>query len=189
MSGCTRRWVVGTPAPGSLRHEPWGWPFATSASTRAGVRPGRVGGPPRPGRPRAEARSCRTAQRRPGRASTGPPLRRGPRHLAQPAGAESGQGVRGGLLPASQRLHQRAPERRLRSGHRETAGWQADRDGCPRLLQGPPPRPQAGGLDPHCRRRRCRALAHRVADGNTEHTTTHIATWEGLCQLLGRNDF
>ena len=32
-------------------------------------------------------------------------------------------------------------------------------------------------------------LAHRVVDGNTEGSTTHIQTWEGLCQLLGRNDF
>ena len=32
-------------------------------------------------------------------------------------------------------------------------------------------------------------LAHRVADGNTEDSTTHIQTWEGLCQLLGRKDF
>ena len=32
-------------------------------------------------------------------------------------------------------------------------------------------------------------LAHRVADGNSADSTTHIQTWEGLCQLLGRNDF
>ena len=32
-------------------------------------------------------------------------------------------------------------------------------------------------------------LAHRVTDGNTEDSTTHISTWEGLCQLLGQNDF
>lgn len=32
-------------------------------------------------------------------------------------------------------------------------------------------------------------LLHRVADGNTEDSTTHIATWDVLCQLLGRNDF
>jgi hypothetical protein len=32
-------------------------------------------------------------------------------------------------------------------------------------------------------------LAQRVADGNTEDSTTHIDTREGLCQLLGRNDF
>jgi len=32
-------------------------------------------------------------------------------------------------------------------------------------------------------------LAHRVVDGNTEDSTTHIATWDALCQLLGREDF
>ena len=32
-------------------------------------------------------------------------------------------------------------------------------------------------------------LAHRVADGNTEDSTTHIATWDALCALLGRSDF
>jgi transposase len=32
-------------------------------------------------------------------------------------------------------------------------------------------------------------IAHRVESGNVEDSTTHIATWDGLCQLLGRNDF
>jgi transposase len=32
-------------------------------------------------------------------------------------------------------------------------------------------------------------LLHRVVDGNTEDSTTHIATWDALCALLGRNDF
>ncbi|MDA8360085.1 MAG: IS1634 family transposase [Actinomycetota bacterium] len=32
-------------------------------------------------------------------------------------------------------------------------------------------------------------LCHRVADGNTEDSTTHVATWDALCQLLGRSDF
>ena len=32
-------------------------------------------------------------------------------------------------------------------------------------------------------------LVHRVADGNTEDSTTHIATWDALCQLLGSSDF
>ncbi|MDA8329777.1 MAG: hypothetical protein M0027_00935 [Candidatus Dormibacteraeota bacterium] len=32
-------------------------------------------------------------------------------------------------------------------------------------------------------------LAHRVADENTEDSTTYIQAWEGLCQLLGPNDF
>jgi transposase len=32
-------------------------------------------------------------------------------------------------------------------------------------------------------------IAHRVESGNTEDSTTHIATWDGLCGLLGRNDF
>ncbi len=32
-------------------------------------------------------------------------------------------------------------------------------------------------------------LLHRVVDGNTEDSTTHIATWDALCQLLGRSDF
>lgn len=32
-------------------------------------------------------------------------------------------------------------------------------------------------------------LAHRISDGNTEDSTTHIATWDALCQLLGRFDF
>ena len=32
-------------------------------------------------------------------------------------------------------------------------------------------------------------LLHRVADGNTEDSTTHVATWDSLCQLLGHADF
>ena len=32
-------------------------------------------------------------------------------------------------------------------------------------------------------------IAHRVASGNTEDSTTHITTWDGLCALFGRNDF
>ncbi len=32
-------------------------------------------------------------------------------------------------------------------------------------------------------------LIHRVVDGNTEDSTTHVATWDALCQLLGRSDF
>jgi transposase len=32
-------------------------------------------------------------------------------------------------------------------------------------------------------------IACRVASGNVEDSTTHIATWDGLCQLLGRSDF
>ncbi len=32
-------------------------------------------------------------------------------------------------------------------------------------------------------------LAHRLCDGNTEDSTTHIATWDDLARLLGRADF
>lgn len=32
-------------------------------------------------------------------------------------------------------------------------------------------------------------IACRVASGNVEDSTTHIATWDGLCRLLGRTDF
>ncbi len=32
-------------------------------------------------------------------------------------------------------------------------------------------------------------IACRVASGNVEDSTTHIATWDGLCSLLGRSDF
>lgn len=32
-------------------------------------------------------------------------------------------------------------------------------------------------------------IAHRVADGNTEDSTTHVATWESLVALTGRSDF
>ena len=32
-------------------------------------------------------------------------------------------------------------------------------------------------------------IAHRIAPGNVEDSTTHICTWDGLCQLLGRCDF
>lgn len=32
-------------------------------------------------------------------------------------------------------------------------------------------------------------IACRVASGNVEDSTTHIATWDGLCALLGRSDF
>ncbi len=32
-------------------------------------------------------------------------------------------------------------------------------------------------------------LAHRVADGNTNDDSTHIATWDGLRAMVGRNDF
>jgi transposase len=32
-------------------------------------------------------------------------------------------------------------------------------------------------------------LAHRLADGNVTDDQTHIATWDGLCALLGRHDF
>jgi transposase len=32
-------------------------------------------------------------------------------------------------------------------------------------------------------------LLHRVVDGNIEDSTTHIATWDALCKLLGRSDF
>ncbi len=32
-------------------------------------------------------------------------------------------------------------------------------------------------------------VAYRVADGNTTDDTTHIDTWQGLVQLLGRTDF
>lgn len=32
-------------------------------------------------------------------------------------------------------------------------------------------------------------VAYRVADGNTEDSTTHIATWDSLVALLGRSDF
>ena len=32
-------------------------------------------------------------------------------------------------------------------------------------------------------------IAFRVADGNTEDSTTHIDTWDGLVALLGRTDF
>ena len=29
-------------------------------------------------------------------------------------------------------------------------------------------------------------IAHRVADGNTNDATTHIATWDALCKLTGQ---
>lgn len=32
-------------------------------------------------------------------------------------------------------------------------------------------------------------IAHRVCSGNVEDSTTQIATWDALCQLLGRHDF
>ncbi|MGH8917055.1 MAG: IS1634 family transposase, partial [Actinomycetes bacterium] len=32
-------------------------------------------------------------------------------------------------------------------------------------------------------------LTHRLADGNTEDSTTHIATWDQLVAMLGRRDF
>jgi transposase len=32
-------------------------------------------------------------------------------------------------------------------------------------------------------------IACRVASGNAEDSTTHVATWDGLCALLGRSDF
>ena len=32
-------------------------------------------------------------------------------------------------------------------------------------------------------------VAHRVTHGNTEDSTTHVATWESLCQLFARRDF
>jgi len=32
-------------------------------------------------------------------------------------------------------------------------------------------------------------LTHRLADGNTEDSTTHVATWDELAALLGRTDF
>ncbi len=32
-------------------------------------------------------------------------------------------------------------------------------------------------------------IAHRICPGNVEDSTTHIATWDALCQLLGRRDF
>jgi transposase len=32
-------------------------------------------------------------------------------------------------------------------------------------------------------------IAHQVAPGNTEDSTTHIQTWDTLCKLLGRHDF
>jgi hypothetical protein len=32
-------------------------------------------------------------------------------------------------------------------------------------------------------------IAHRVESGNVEDSSTHIATWDGLCRLLGRSDF
>lgn len=32
-------------------------------------------------------------------------------------------------------------------------------------------------------------VAHRVESGNVEDSTTHVATWDALCQLLGRCDF
>lgn len=32
-------------------------------------------------------------------------------------------------------------------------------------------------------------IAHRVEAGNTEDSTTHVATWDQLCSLVGRNDF
>jgi transposase len=32
-------------------------------------------------------------------------------------------------------------------------------------------------------------IAHRVESGATEDSTTHIATWDALCALLGRRDF
>jgi transposase len=32
-------------------------------------------------------------------------------------------------------------------------------------------------------------LTHRLCDGNTEDSTTHVATWDELCRLLGRSDF
>jgi len=32
-------------------------------------------------------------------------------------------------------------------------------------------------------------IAHRVADGNTNDATTHIATWDALCKLTGHQDW
>ena len=32
-------------------------------------------------------------------------------------------------------------------------------------------------------------IAHRVESGNVEDSTTHIATWDSLCEMLGRCDF
>lgn len=32
-------------------------------------------------------------------------------------------------------------------------------------------------------------LTHRLCDGSTEDSTTHEATWNELCRLLGRTDF
>ena len=32
-------------------------------------------------------------------------------------------------------------------------------------------------------------VAHRVTHGNTEDSTTHVATWDSLCQLFARRDF
>ena len=32
-------------------------------------------------------------------------------------------------------------------------------------------------------------IACRVASGNVEDSTTHIATWDGLCSLLGHSNF
>lgn len=32
-------------------------------------------------------------------------------------------------------------------------------------------------------------IAYRVESGNTEDSTTHVATWDGLCELVGRTDF
>lgn len=32
-------------------------------------------------------------------------------------------------------------------------------------------------------------IAHRVEAGNTEDSTTHVATWDQLCALVGRKDF
>ena len=32
-------------------------------------------------------------------------------------------------------------------------------------------------------------IAYRVEAGNVEDSTTHVATWDGLCELVGRTDF
>ena len=32
-------------------------------------------------------------------------------------------------------------------------------------------------------------IAHRVEPGNTEDSSTHITTWDSLCELLGRSDY
>lgn len=75
-----------------------------------------------------------------------------------------------------------------------------DADGAPRAGK-PPPRPARGHSKDH--RPDLKQLVwiltvsadgavpmcYRLADGNTEDSTTHIATWDELVAMLGRRDF